>query len=157
MSLSHVVDDLIALQHLADQEDDAARRRSLDAIRRHVAERDQGAKVAEAAKVLAVSAPTVRAWTEAGALRAIPGLRPVRIDVMSLAAAKQVLDELRRQADERHLLADVLRVLRDRAALAGDGTQAGVEDAVAGRVRTLDRRGLDELLPPKGTKKSKSA
>jgi len=131
-------------------EPDVARRRSLDAVRRHVAERDQGAKIAEAAMVLAVSAPTVRAWTEAGAVRAIPGARPARVDVMSLAAAKQVLDELRRHTDDRQLLADVLRVLRDRADLTGEEVHSATSDVVESRVRRLDRRGLDQLLPPNG-------
>jgi predicted transcriptional regulator len=69
VSVIEVVEDLIALQRLAGQERDAARRRSLDAVREHVAERDSGAKVGEAAQVLGVSAPTVRAWIVAGALR----------------------------------------------------------------------------------------
>jgi len=37
MSVIAVVEDLIALQQLAGQERDAARRRSLDAVREHVA------------------------------------------------------------------------------------------------------------------------
>ena len=156
-SLAGVVEDLIALQHLVEQEADVARRRSLDAVRQHVAERDQGAKIAEAARVLAVSAPTVRAWTEAGALRVIPGARPARVDVMSLAAAKQVLDELRRHSDDRQLLADVLRVLRDRGDRAGDDVQSATDDLLEGRVRRLNPQGLDELLPPKRTKRSTSA
>ncbi len=156
MSLAGVVEDLIALQHLVEQEADVARRRSLDAVRRHVAERDQGAKIAEAARVLAVSAPTVRAWTEAGALHVIPGARPVLVDVMSLAAAKQVLDELRRHTDDRQLLADVLRVLRDRGDRGGDDVQSAPDDLPEGRVRRLNRQGLDELLPPRKTKRSTS-
>src|SRR2546423_185734 len=97
--LASVVDDLIALQRLAGAERDAARRKALDAIHRHVAERDRGAKVTEAAEVLAVSAPTVRSWVAAGVLHVQPGARPVRIDVVSLAAVKEVVDELRRHKD----------------------------------------------------------
>lgn len=157
MSLAGVVDDLITLQQLAEQERDAARRRSLDAVREHVAERDRGAKVAEAAQVLGVSAPTVRAWIEAGALQALAGSSPVRVGVMSLAATKQVVDELKRHRDDRHLLADVLRLLRDRGVLAGDDLTAGADDLAAGRVRRLNRDRLDELLPPKRTKPSTSS
>jgi excisionase family DNA binding protein len=108
VSVIGVVEDLIALQQLAEQERDAARRGSLDAVREHVAERDRGAKVGEAAQVLGVSAPTVRAWIEAGALRAVAGSRPVRVGVMSLAVTKGVMDELRRHRDDRALLVDVL-------------------------------------------------
>ena len=76
MSLDVVVEDLITLQQLAGQERDASRRRSLDAVREHVAGRDRGAKIAEAAQVLGVSAPTVRAWIQAGALTGSRRLRP---------------------------------------------------------------------------------
>ena len=68
MSVGGVVEDLIALQRLAEQYRVAVRRRSPDAIRGHVAERNGGAKVGEAAQMLGVSAPTVRAWIKAGAL-----------------------------------------------------------------------------------------
>jgi len=156
VSVIGVVEDLIALQKLAGQERDAARRRSLDAVREHVAERDRGAKVGEAAQVLGVSAPTVRAWIEAGALQAVAGSRPVRVGVMSLAVTKSVVDELRAHRDDRALLADVLRVLRDREALAGEGVAAGLGDVSAGRVRRLDRAALDGLLPVRRTRPSTS-
>lgn len=149
MSLNGVVEDLITLQRLAGQERNAARRRSLDAVREHVAERDRGAKVLEAAQVLGVSAPTVRAWIEAGLLVPVDGPGPVRVGVMSLALAKQVVDELRQERNDRHLLADVLRVLRDRGVLAGEDAARGRDDLAAGRVRRLDVDTLDELLPPK--------
>lgn len=157
MSVIGVVEDLIALQRLAEQERDAARRRSLDAVREHVAERDRGAKVGEAAQVLGVSAPTVRAWIEAGALRAVAGSRPVRVGVMSLAVTKGVMDEVRRHRDDRALLVDVLRVLRDREALAGQDVAAGLGDVSAGRVRRLDQASLEELLPVRRTRASTSA
>ena len=147
MSVGGVVEDLIALHRLAEQERDAVRRRSLDAIRGHVAERDGGAKVGEAAQVLGVSAPTVRAWIKAGALRTVTQSSPLRVDVTSLAATKSVLDELRRHRDDRRLLFEVLRVLRDRGGLAGDDVAAAVDDLAAGRVRRLDANRLDELLP----------
>ncbi len=155
MSVAGVVEDLIALQRLAEQERDAARRRSLDAIRGHVAERDGGAKVGEAAQVLGVSAPTVRAWIKAGALRAVTDSSPVRVDVMSLAVSKSVLDELRVHRDDGRLLVEVLRVLRDRGVLAGD-VAAALDDLAAGRVRRLDPQRLDELLPGTRTEISTS-
>jgi excisionase family DNA binding protein len=157
MSLAGVVEDLLALQRLAQGERDAARRQALDEVRQHVADRDRGAKVGEAAQVLRVSAPTVRAWIEAGALQAVAGSRPVRVGVMSLAATKSVVDELRRHRDDRHLLADVLRLLRDRGVLAGEDVPGGVDDFGAGRVRRLDRASLDELLPASRTTASTSS
>lgn len=156
MSVVGVVEDLIVLQRLAEQERDAARRRSLDAVREHVAERDRGAKVGEAAQVLGVSAPTVRAWIEAGALRAVAGSSPLRIGVMSLAATKSVVEELRRHRDDRALLGDVLRTLRDRGVLAGQDVAAGMGDLSAGRVLRLDQATLEELLPARRTRPSTS-
>ncbi|MCY7365624.1 MAG: hypothetical protein LH469_10020 [Frankiaceae bacterium] len=156
MSLPGVVEDLLALQRLADDEQDAVRRQALDAVRQHVADRDRGAKVGEAAQVLGVSIPTVRAWIAAGALQAVVGSSPLRVGVMSLAAAKSVVDELRRHRGDRHLLADVLRVLRDRGVLVGTDVTDGVGDVAAGRVRRLDRASLDDLLPPSGRRSSTS-
>ncbi len=157
MSAGGVVEDLIALQRLAEQERDAGRRRSLDTVRGHVAERDNGAKVGEAAHVLGVSPPTVRAWIKAGALRTVAQSSPLRVEVTSLAATKSVLDELRRHRDDGRLLAEVLRVLRDRGALAGDDVAAAVDDLAAGRVRRLDANRLDELLPTTRTEASTSS
>jgi hypothetical protein len=53
-------------------------------------------------------------------------------------------------------LADVLRVLRDGEALAGEDVAAGVGDVSPGRVRRLDRAALDELLPVRRTRPSTS-
>lgn len=156
MSVVEVVEDLIVLQRLAEQERDDQRRRSLDAVRQHVAERDRGAKVGEAAQLLGVSAPTVRAWIEAGALRAVAGSSPLRVGVMSLAATKSVVEELRRHREDRALLVDVLRILRDRGVLAGKDVGAGLGDLSEGRVRRLDRATLEELLPARRTQPSTS-
>lgn len=152
-----IVDDLIALAQLAEQESDPSRRTRLAAVHDHVAGRDKGAKVSEAAQILGVSAPTVRSWIATGILAPLPG-RPVRVDVRSLAAAKRAVDLIRQHKDDRHLLADVARVLRDRAVLAGADVAAGIDDLRSGRVTRLDRAQLDALLPPppKRSKRSSS-
>lgn len=157
MSVVETVDDLIALAQLAEQESDPSRRTTLAAVHDHVAARDKGAKVSEAAQVLGVSAPTVRAWIAAGILAALPG-RPARVDVRSLAAAKRAVDLIRQHKDDRHLLADVARALRDRAVFAGADVAAGMDDLRSGRVTRLDRAQLDALLPPppKRSKRSSS-
>jgi len=132
MSLVEVVDDLLTLGKLAEHEDDPDRRRSLDAVRDHLADRDRGAKVSEAAQVLGLSQPTVRAWIEAGVLEPVTGATPLRVGVLSLADVKRALDLIRRHADDRQLLVQVMRSLRDRAALAG--SEEGFRDVAAGRV-----------------------
>ncbi|MGH9156355.1 MAG: helix-turn-helix domain-containing protein [Acidimicrobiales bacterium] len=140
MSLIEVVGDLLTLEELAAQEDDPERRRSLDAVRDHVADRDRGAKVSEVAQVLGISQPTVRAWIEAGVLEPRGDTTPVRVDVLSLAAVKRALDLLREHGQDRNLLITVMRILRDRAALAD--SEEGFADLAAGRVVPLG----DDLL-----------
>lgn len=135
MSLAEVLDDLLALEELASGEADPERRRSLDEVRNHLAYRDRGAKVSEAAEVLGLSQPTVRAWIDAGLLTTVAGAKPVRVDVMSLAETKRAVDLVRQHADDRQLLAQVMRVLRDSAALEGSGE--GFGDLRAGRVAPL--------------------
>lgn len=145
MSLVEVVDDLLTLEELAKHENDPDRRRSIEVVRTHLAGRGRGAKVSEVARVLGLSQPTVRAWIEAGVLEPMAGTTPVRVDVLSLADVKRVLDLIRRHADNRHLLAQVMRTLRDREARAG--SEEGFADLRAGRLTKLDRAKLDELLP----------
>lgn len=134
MSLPEVVDDLLELEDLGRHFDDRERRR-LDEVRRHLAERARGAKVSEAALVLGVSQPTVRAWIDAGLLPSIPAAKPVRVDLLALADLKRAVDLVRANLDDRQLLAHVVRLLRDRAAL--EGATEGFEDYRAGRTVPL--------------------
>jgi excisionase family DNA binding protein len=156
MSATEIIDDLIELERLAEQELDAARRHRLIGVHDRVASRTEGVPVSEAARVLGLSAPTVRAWVDAGVLGTIPNRTPVRVTATSLATTKRAVDEIRSHRDDRHLLAEVARLLRDRAALASDARD-GIDDMRAGRVTRLDRARLDELLPPpKKAKRSSS-
>lgn len=143
MSLVEVLDDLLELQDLAAHEDDPARRRALDEVRAHVARRERGAKVSEAAHVLGISQPTVRAWIESGILTAVPGAKPVRIEVLALAETKRALDLVRDHVDDRQLLVHVMRILRDRAAL--EGSEEGFADLSAGRTVALGEDLLAEM------------
>lgn len=157
-SLLEVVDELLALEKLAEHEDDPDRRRSLDIVRGHVADRDRGAKVSEVAHVLGLSQPTVRAWVEAGILEPIAGPGPVRVTVLSLADVKRALDLIRRHGHDRDLLIAVMRLLRDRAALTGDGVREGFEDLAAGRLVPLTDDLLDEIAAAsKGKRRSRSS
>ncbi len=137
MSLAEVVDDLLELQELAQDEGDPKRRRALDEVRAHVARRQRGAKVSEAAAVLGISQPTVRAWMESGVLTPMPSTKPVRIDVLALAETKRALDLIREHADDGPLLVHVMGFLRDQAALRGEGVREGFDDLAAGRVVRL--------------------
>jgi hypothetical protein len=156
MSTSDAINDLIELKQLAEQERNAARRRRLLGVHERIASRTEGVRVSQAAEVLGLSAPTVRAWLDANVLIAVKGKGPTRVTAASLAAVKRAVDEIRSHRDDRHLLADVARVLRDNAALGSDA-DAGIEDMRAGQVTRLDRARLDKLLPPaKEAKRSSS-
>ena len=158
MSLVEVVDDLLTLEELAAHEDDPDRRRSLGAVRDHLADRDRGAKVSEVAQVLGISQPTVRAWIEAGVLEPRGDATPARVGVLSLAAVKRALDLLREHGHDRNLLIAVMRILRDRAVLAGEGVREGFEDLAVGRVVPLTDDLLDEIAAASQEKKrSKSS
>jgi len=158
MSIIDVVDDLITLQDLAAHEDDPERRRSLDDVHRRVAARERGVKVSEAAAVLSLSQPTVRAWIEAGVLVPVRDTSPVRIEVLSLADVKHALDLVRRHAEDRHLLAQVMRVLRDRVDLGAAALDEGIADLAAGRATPLTDDLIAELASdPKDDRSSKSA
>jgi hypothetical protein len=157
MSASDAINDLIELKQLAEQERNAARRRRLLGVHERIASRTEGVRISQAADVLGLSAPTVRAWLDANVLIAVQGKRPTRVTAASLAAVKRAVDEIRSHRDDRHLLADVARLLRDHHAALGSDAHAGIEDMRAGRVTRLDRARLDELLPPaKEAKRSSS-
>ncbi len=148
MSLVEVVDDLLALEDLAEQESDPDRRRSLDLVRTHLVDRDLGAKVSEVALLLGLSHPTVRAWMSVGVLQTRGGAAPARVSVVSLAEVKRAVDLLREHHQDRDLLVGVMRHLRDRSVLAIDGVEGGFEDIAAGRVAPLSDDLLEELTVP---------
>ncbi len=157
MSVAEVLQDLLELDELANVESDPQRRRSLNAVRTHVAHRARGAKVAEASELLGISQPTVRTWIESGVLSAVPGSKPVRVDLLALADVKRALDLIREHVDDRQLLVHVMRVLRDQAAL--EGAEEGLEDYRAGRVEPLGddlRAEIAELRKRETRRRSKS-
>jgi hypothetical protein len=157
MSIIDVVDDLITLQELAAHEDDPERRRSLDDVHRRVAARERGVKVSEAAAVLSLSQPTVRAWIDAGVLAPVREASPVRIEVLSLADVKHALDLVRQHAEDRNLLAQVMCVLRDRADLTA-ALDEGIADLTAGRTVPLTDDLIAELASdPEDERSSRSA
>lgn len=157
MSAIEVINDLIELERLAEFERDDGRRLALIGVHDHVAERAHGAKVSEAAGVLNLSPPTIRAWIDAGILESVPDRRPTHVTLTSLALAKRALDEVRSHSGDQHLLGEVFRVLRDRAVTEGEDLTAGLEDLRKGRRTTLTASKLDELVPAtKRARRSKS-
>jgi Homeodomain-like domain len=130
MPVIDVVDDLLALDDLAVNDPDEARQRALLAVRDHIALRDHGAKVSDAAEVLGVSQPTIRAWVTSGLLISVEDARPIRIELLSLASVKRALDAVRLSASDAQLSVGVSRLLRDRAAF--EGVDDGLAEARSG-------------------------
>lgn len=151
-----LVSDLVELERLAAAEEDEDRRRRLLKLRDRLAARGDGAKVSEAASVLGLSVPTVRAWVGAGVLGAVPGRQPARVTYDSLALAKHALDELRRHQDDRQLLIAVMRRLRDRAVLDDPLLDQALDDVAAGRLTPVRVEDLDELIPGSRRRPSRS-
>jgi DNA-binding transcriptional MerR regulator len=137
VSVVDVIQDLNALRDLAEREDDPERRRALRSVRSRVADRDRGAKVAEAADVLSVSPTTVRAWIKTGVLQSVPRSSPIRVEVLNLADVKRVVDLLRAHGQDRDLLSAIYRRLRDHDLLETDEFAEGFEDLRAGRVMPI--------------------
>ena len=104
--------------------------------------------MSDAACVLRVSQPTVRSWLDAGVLGVADHAAPARVDVVSLATAKRAVDLLRERGQDRNLLIAVMRLLRDRAALAGGGVREGFENLAARQNVPLTDALLDELAAP---------
>ena len=88
--------------------------------------------------------------------RSVAAAKPLRVDVLALAETKRALDLIREHGDDRLLLVHVMRTLRDRAALEGDGVREGSEDLAAGRVVPLTDDLLEEINAIKGKSRSRS-
>lgn len=104
------------------------------AVRSRLAARDRGAKVSEAAELLGLTPPTVRAWIESGVLVAVPASRPVRLDTLCLADVKRAVDVLRAHGTDRDLLTAVYRRLHDAELQQSAAFKACMEDLAAGRI-----------------------
>jgi predicted transcriptional regulator len=157
MPVVEVLGDLLALDELAAKDSDASRRETLRAIRDHIARRDEGAKVSDAAYVLGVTQPTVRSWLDAGILESVAGSRAVRISLLSLAEVKRALHAVREIENEGHFLASVQRLLRDRAAVAG--AEEGLAEIRSNRTRPIGddlRAQMSTLVAKRGAKSMKS-
>ncbi len=149
MSVTEVVEDLNALRRLAEDELDESRRSALESVRNHLADRDRGAKISEAADVLGVSPPTVRSWVKAGILEEVAdGGSPQRVEVLGLADVKRLVDMLREHGQNRDFLTAIYRRLRDDAVLASPGLEESIEDFRAGRTVPIGddlRKEIEEL------------
>jgi Helix-turn-helix domain len=95
----------------------------------------RGVPVAEAAKYLGVSEPTVRLWVRRGALVALPGSRPALIEHDSLRGAGRAVRELRARGEDREWLEGVVRYVEDIADRSSPSVRQGLKDLAEGKLQ----------------------
>jgi len=94
----------------------------------------RGLPVAEAARYLNVSEPTVRTWLGRGALQRVPGARPVLVERESLREVHRLLSELRERGQDRDWLRTFVDYVHDLAVVRSPEVQKGLADVKAGRL-----------------------
>lgn len=93
-----------------------------------------GVPVAQAARRLGVSVPTVRSWIARGALRAINGSSPVEIEPDSLRSVSRALQELRERGQDREWLQALVDYLDDRQARQSPAVKKGLQQLKRGEL-----------------------
>jgi hypothetical protein len=84
-------------------------------------------EVSQAAKILAVSPPTVRAWAKRGILDLLPGRSPMALSFESVRHTRRLLGELRAQGGEREFVQRLLDAALDQRELARPAAARGLE------------------------------
>jgi hypothetical protein len=95
----------------------------------------RGVPVAEAAKYLDVSEPTVRLWVRRGALAALPGSKPALIEHESLRRVGRAVRELRAKGEDREWLEGVVRYVEDMTDRSSPSVRQGLKDLAAGKLQ----------------------
>jgi hypothetical protein len=138
--VADVADARIAL----DSDDPDAFRSCLrDILERAQALPDGGVSVADAAAVLQISQPTVRAWMQRGVLQRAGDSRPAKITESSLGEAVAAVETIR-QAGSGRQLRHVLDALEDRRTRAQ--LEAAIAELEAGGLAEVDPDDFDDLF-----------
>jgi transposase len=95
----------------------------------------RGVPVAEAAKYLGVSEPTVRLWVRRGALAALPGSKPALIEHESLRGVGRAVRELRARGEDREWLEGVARYVEDMADRSSSSVRQGLKELAEGKLQ----------------------
>lgn len=93
-----------------------------------------GVPVAQAARRLGVSVPTVRSWIARGVLQAIEGSSPVEIEPESLRSVGRALDELRERGQDREWLQALVDYLDDLQARRSPALEKGLQQLKRGEL-----------------------
>jgi len=95
----------------------------------------RGVPVAEAAKYLGVSEPTVRLWVRRGALAALPHSKPALVEHESLRRVGRAVRELRARGEDREWLEGVVRYVEDMADRSSPSVRQGLKDLAEGKLQ----------------------
>jgi excisionase family DNA binding protein len=95
----------------------------------------RGVPVAEAAKYLGVSEPTVRLWVRRGALASLPGSKPVLIEHESLRRVGRAVRKLRARGEDREWLESVVRYVEDMADRSSPSVRQGLKELAEGKLQ----------------------
>jgi hypothetical protein len=95
--------------------------------------------VTQAADVLEVSPPTVRAWARRG-LMDVVGERPMTLALLSVVGLRDRLRRLRETATNERRWQSLLAQAADQRELADRDARGGLADALAGNTEPLTRR-----------------
>jgi DNA-binding transcriptional MerR regulator len=101
--------------------------RTLAELEQRLAE-DAAVEVSQAAKILDVSPPTIRAWTKRGILEPLPGRSPMAVTFESLRRTRRLLAELREQGGDREYVQRLLDTALDRRELSRPEAARGLAE-----------------------------
>ena len=138
-TLVSIDDATEALSEASELKDATEIRRRVKAAEQALAEleRDLGeetsVEVSQAAKILAVSPPTVRAWAKRGLLEALPGRSPVALTFDSVRRTRRALAELRAQGTDREFVQRLLDAALDQRDLSRPAVARGLEQWRSGQ------------------------
>jgi transposase-like protein len=114
----------------------AALRRIEDAVARldGLTSVSPGLPVAETARYLGVSEPTVRDWLRRGVLRTVPGAKPLLVERDGLRRVHRAVEELRERGQDADWLRALLDYLDDVAVRHSPAVQHGLAEMAAGHL-----------------------
>jgi cob(I)alamin adenosyltransferase len=106
-------------------------------LRRRLAP-DTPVEVSQAARILAVSPPTVRAWARRGILERVPGRSPIALTFDSVRRVRRLLADLRARGAEREFVQRLLDAALDQRELSRPEATRGLEQWRAGEATPVD-------------------
>lgn len=119
--------------------------KAAQSLKRNVITQTPPVRLSVAAELLGISVPTARAWADEGILE-LRGESPQRVSFGSVVRVRPIIRELKRQGQNRDLLAMVIARLEDQETLEDELLIRSLEEMRAGK-RVRRRGARDEHQP----------